>query len=136
MRTWPSSANRAPRWSRALYEGVHHRRHRVRRLPSCRVSARAESRSGSAFPARKRLENPYGGSKIASEFLAVQFGSSYGLPVVRVRPFQHTGPRQSPAYVCSSLARQVAEIEAGSRPPILEVGNPQIARDFSDARDI
>jgi GDP-4-dehydro-6-deoxy-D-mannose reductase len=81
-------------------------------------------------------ENPYAGSKVAAEFLAVQFGLSYGLPVIRVRPFQHTGPRQSPAYVCSGLARQVAEIEQGMRPPVIEVGNPKIARDFSDVRDI
>lgn len=83
-----------------------------------------------------RLENPYGGSKAASEFLAMQFGLSYGLPVIRARPFQHTGPRQSPAYVCSGLARRVAEIACGSRPPVLEVGNAQISRDFSDVRDI
>ena len=83
-----------------------------------------------------RPENPYGGSKAASEFLAMQFGFSYGLPVVRARPFQHTGPRQSPAYVCSGLARQVAEIEMGLRPPVLEVGNPKVSRDFSDVRDI
>ena len=83
-----------------------------------------------------RPENPYGGSKIASEFLAMQFGFSYGLPIVRARPFQHTGPRQSSAYVVSGLARQVAEIVHGSRPPIVEVGNPQVARDFSDVRDV
>jgi GDP-4-dehydro-6-deoxy-D-mannose reductase len=83
-----------------------------------------------------RLENPYGGSKAASEFLAMQFGLSYGLPVIRARPFQHTGPRQSPAYVCSGLARRVAEIACGSRPSVLEVGNAQISRDFSDVRDI
>ncbi|HEV2380189.1 MAG TPA: GDP-mannose 4,6-dehydratase [Terriglobia bacterium] len=83
-----------------------------------------------------RLENPYGGSKAASEFLAMQFGLSYGLPVIRARPFQHTGPRQSPAYVCSGLALRVAEIACGSRPPVLEVGNAQISRDFSDVRDI
>ena len=83
-----------------------------------------------------RPENPYAGSKIAAEFLAVQFGLSYGLPVIRARPFQHTGPRQSPAYVCSGLARQVAEIACGRRPPVIEVGNPQVSRDFSDVRDV
>jgi len=80
--------------------------------------------------------SPYAGSKIAAEFLAVQFGFSYGLPVVRVRPFHHTGPRQSRAFVCSNLARQVAEIVCGLRPPLISVGNVNIARDFSDVRDI
>lgn len=80
--------------------------------------------------------SPYAGSKIAAEFLAIQFGLSYGLPVVRVRPFHHTGPRQSPAFVCSNLARQVAEIVCGLRPPVISVGNPSVGRDFSDVRDI
>ena len=33
--------------------------------------------------------------------------------VILARPFNHAGPRQSPAYVTSSFARQIAEIEAG-----------------------
>ena len=33
------------------------------------------------------------------------------------------GPRQSPTYVTSSFARQIAEIEAGRREPVLRVGN-------------
>jgi GDP-4-dehydro-6-deoxy-D-mannose reductase len=83
-----------------------------------------------------RPSSPYAGSKIAAEFLAMQFGLSYGLPVVRVRPFHHTGPRQSPAFVCSSLARQVAEIVCGLRTAVISVGNPDVGRDFSDVRDI
>ncbi len=83
-----------------------------------------------------RPASHYGASKVAAEFLAVQFGLSHGLPVVRVRPFQHTGPRQSPEFVCSGLARQAAEIISGLRAPCLSVGNPNVARDFSDVRDI
>lgn len=83
-----------------------------------------------------RPESPYAGSKVAAEFLAVQFGPSYGLPVVRARPFNHTGPRQSPAYVCSDLVRQVVEIECGLRAPVLTVGDAETSRDFSDVRDI
>jgi GDP-4-dehydro-6-deoxy-D-mannose reductase len=83
-----------------------------------------------------RPESPYAGSKIAAEFLAIQFGLSYGLTLVRARPFNHTGPRQNPAFVCSDLARQVVEIECGLRPPILTVGNADTSRDFSDVRDI
>jgi GDP-4-dehydro-6-deoxy-D-mannose reductase len=78
----------------------------------------------------------YGNSKVAAESLGIQFGINHGLAVVRVRPFQHTGPRQSPAFVCSGLARQVAEMICGLRPLSLTVGNPNIARDFSDVRDI
>jgi len=83
-----------------------------------------------------RPANPYAGSKAAGEMLAFQFWRSYGMPIVRVRPFNHTGPRQSSNFVCSSLARQVAEIDLGLRPPIVSVGNLEIKRDFSDVRDI
>jgi GDP-4-dehydro-6-deoxy-D-mannose reductase len=83
-----------------------------------------------------RPASPYGGSKAAAEMLAVQFFESYRLPIIRVRPFNHTGPRQGPDYVCSSLARQVAEIELGLRAPLVSVGNLDACRDFSDVRDI
>jgi GDP-4-dehydro-6-deoxy-D-mannose reductase len=83
-----------------------------------------------------RPVSPYAGSKAAAELAAFQFFKAYGLPIVRVRPFNHTGPRQSPAFVCSSLARQIAEIELGHRRPTLTVGNLQVRRDFSDVRDI
>lgn len=83
-----------------------------------------------------RPGNPYAASKAAGELLAFQFCKSYGLPIVRVRPFNHTGPRQPDTFVCSSLARQVAEIDAGIRPPIVTAGNLKLKRDFSDVRDI
>ena len=80
--------------------------------------------------------NPYAASKAATELLAFQFFKSYGLPIVRVRPFNHTGPRQSAAFVCSSFARQIIEIELGLRPPAVETGNLKVLRDFSDVRDV
>ncbi len=83
-----------------------------------------------------RPVTPYAGSKAAAEMLAYQFSRSYGLPVVRVRPFNHTGPRQSPIFVCSDFARQIAEINLGLRPPSMTVGNIKVSRDFSDVRDI
>ncbi len=36
----------------------------------------------------------------------------------------------------SSFAKQVAEIEAGLRPPILRCGNLDARRDFTDVRDM
>lgn len=80
--------------------------------------------------------NPYAASKVAGELLSFQFYKSYGLPIVRARPFNHTGPRQSPAFVCSSFARQIVEIDLGLRPPVMVVGNLGVRRDFSDVRDI
>lgn len=83
-----------------------------------------------------RPRNPYAASKAAGEMLAIQFHKNYGLPIVRVRPFNHTGPRQSDALFCSSLARQIAEIEAGIHLPTVITGNLKLRRDFSDVRDI
>ena len=76
--------------------------------------------------------DPYGVSKLAQEMLASGHGQG---PVFIVRPFNHAGPRQSPAYVTSSFARQIAEIEAGRREPVLRVGNLDSRRDITDVRD-
>ena len=83
-----------------------------------------------------RPGSPYVGSKLAAEILTSQFFESYGLPVVRVRPFNHTGPRQSESFVCSGFAKQIVEYEAGFRPNGIKVGNLDVCRDFSDVRDI
>ncbi len=80
--------------------------------------------------------SPYGASKAVAEVLACRYGRPGGLEIVRVRPFPHTGPRQDPRFVMSDWARQLTEIEAGRRPPRLEVGNLEIRRDVSDVRDV
>jgi GDP-4-dehydro-6-deoxy-D-mannose reductase len=79
---------------------------------------------------------PYGVSKVAQDLLALQYHLSHGLPVVRVRPFNHIGPGQSPHFAISSFAQQIARIEAGRRPARLRVGNLKPRRDFTDVRDI
>src|SRR5207237_5761124 len=78
----------------------------------------------------------YGASKAAADLTAGQWARAYELDVVRARPFNHTGPGQDPAFVCSALARQLALIEAGRQEPVLRVGNPDPVRDFSDVRDV
>jgi GDP-4-dehydro-6-deoxy-D-mannose reductase len=79
--------------------------------------------------------NAYAASKAEADRLAAEQAAA-GLPVVRLRPFNHTGPRQEPRYVCSDFARQVAEAEAEHREPVIRVGNLDVWRDFSDVRDI
>ncbi len=83
-----------------------------------------------------RPYSPYAVSKISQDMLGYQYYASHGLPVVRVRPFNHIGPRQSPAFVTSDFAKQVAEIEAGLREPLMYVGNLEARRDFTDVRDM
>jgi GDP-4-dehydro-6-deoxy-D-mannose reductase len=76
--------------------------------------------------------NPYGFSKLTQEVVAARDAWS---PVFLARPFNHAGPRQSPAYVASAFAKQIAEIEAGLKEPVLSVGNLDARRDLTDVRD-
>jgi GDP-4-dehydro-6-deoxy-D-mannose reductase len=80
--------------------------------------------------------NPYALSKLAQEQLAMRAFSDDGIDVVMVRPFNHTGPRQSPAFVAPSMARQIALIETGDLEPVIRVGNLDARRDFTDVRDV
>jgi len=75
--------------------------------------------------------DPYGVSKLAQEMVAGRAAAA----VVRTRPFNHAGPRQSEAFVTSSFAKQIAEIEARLREPTLMVGNLEARRDIMDVRD-
>ena len=80
--------------------------------------------------------NPYAVSKIAQDYLGLQYHLSHGLHVVRVRPFNHIGPRQGPGFALADWCRQIASIEAGLQEPVMRVGNLDARRDFSDVRDI
>ncbi len=79
---------------------------------------------------------PYGVSKVTQDLLALQYHLSHGLPAIRMRPFNHAGPRQAPHFAIASFAQQIARIELGKQPPILKVGNLEARRDFTDVRDI
>lgn len=79
--------------------------------------------------------NPYAVSKLAQDFLGLQYHLSYKLNIIRVRPFNHAGPRQSPSFVISAFAKGIAEIEKGKKK-VLPVGNIKSKRDFSDVRDM
>jgi len=83
-----------------------------------------------------RPANPYGVSKAAQSLLAQQYHLSHILDVVRVRPFTHIGPRQNERFVTAAFARQIARIERGLQPPLVQVGNLSARRDFTDVRDM
>src|SRR5947209_1573033 len=83
-----------------------------------------------------RPTTPYAVSKVGQDVMGFQYFAQHGLPVVRVRPFNHTGPGQDARFVMPSFARQLAEIEQGEREPVLRVGNLDVARDFTDVRDM
>lgn len=78
----------------------------------------------------------YGASKAAADLAAGAFAAGRDANVVRVRPFNHTGPGQARGFVCPDFASQVAAIAQGHATPRLEVGNLEPRRDFTDVRDI
>ncbi len=83
-----------------------------------------------------RPDSPYGVSKVGQDLLGLQYHLSYGLHIVRVRPFNHIGPRQNSKFVAPAFASQIAAIETGQQPAILRVGNLTARRDFTDVRDM
>lgn len=76
----------------------------------------------------------YGASKAAAEHVARAFAQE-GLDVVVLRPFNHIGPGQDPAYVVASFAKQIAELESRGGG-VLHHGNLDAIRDFTDVRDM
>jgi GDP-4-dehydro-6-deoxy-D-mannose reductase len=78
---------------------------------------------------------PYAASKVAAEYLGVQAHLAYGLPVIRVRPFNHVGPGQAPGFVVAALAARIVEAHRVGASSIA-VGNLDARRDLTDVRDV
>jgi GDP-4-dehydro-6-deoxy-D-mannose reductase len=83
-----------------------------------------------------RPASPYASSKAAADLVSYEYTRTGGLDIVRARPFNQVGPRQSPQYAVAHFAQQLAAIEQGRQPPLLETGNLQPQRDLSDVRDV
>lgn len=77
----------------------------------------------------------YAATKAAAEIALTQMISE-GLDVIIFRPFNHTGPNQSPEYVAPSFVSQLREVRDAKAPPVIHVGNLNAERDFLDVRDI
>jgi GDP-4-dehydro-6-deoxy-D-mannose reductase len=83
-----------------------------------------------------RPTNVYAASKAAAEALVREFGDRPDHPTVILRPANTNGPRQHPGLAASGFAKQIAEAEAGQRPPVIQHGRLDARRDFIDVRDI
>jgi GDP-4-dehydro-6-deoxy-D-mannose reductase len=81
-------------------------------------------------------KEPYAISKAAADAYCEYLHQSAGADIVRMRPFNHSGPRQPDSFVLSSFAHQIARIEAGLEAPVLRVGNLDAARDFLHVADV
>lgn len=77
----------------------------------------------------------YAATKAAAEIALTQMIGE-GLDAIIFRPFNHTGPNQSPEYVTPSFVRQLRDVRDGTTPPVIRVGNLNAERDFLDVRDI
>jgi len=82
-----------------------------------------------------RPANNYSLSKRMAELVIERYARE-GLRCAVARPFNHIGPGQDPRFVVSNFALQLAKISKGLAPPVMEVGNLEARRDFSDVRDI
>ncbi len=95
---------------------------------------------GDEIPIREthhlKPSNPYATSKAAAEVVCTQYWRTFAVPVVILRPFNHTGPRQGPGFAPSDFARAISRIEKGLEAPRLTVGNLDSQRDYSDVRDV
>ena len=80
--------------------------------------------------------NPYGISKMAQERFAEAYADRFGMRIYRTRSFNHMGPGQATNFVIASWCRQAAEIDASGKPGVMRVGNLEVARDFTDVRDV
>ncbi|MCS7087205.1 MAG: GDP-mannose 4,6-dehydratase [Thermoflexales bacterium] len=111
---------------------------RVLLVSSNEVYGRPESEADLPFTESRPPQptNPYAVSKAAQELIALQYRRSHGLDVVIARPFNHIGPGQDARFVAADFARQIAEIEAGLRAPVMLLGNMAAQRDFTDVRDV
>lgn len=81
-------------------------------------------------------QGPYGASKLCGEMFVDQYRQHSGVEAVLLRPFNQLGPGQDPAFAVSCFARQVAEIETGRKPAVVETGNLDSVRDYTDVRDV
>lgn len=83
-----------------------------------------------------RPGNIYAATKACQNMIANIYAKAYDMELMMVRAFNHIGPSQAPMFVVADFCKQVAEIEAGLREPIMYVGNLAAKRDFTDVRDV
>jgi GDP-4-dehydro-6-deoxy-D-mannose reductase len=80
--------------------------------------------------------NPYAVTKIAQDLIGYVYFKSYGLNVIRLRTFNHEGPRRERYFGIASFAYQIAKMEIGLQGPELFVGEILDKRNFTHVKDV
>lgn len=71
----------------------------------------------------------YATSKLAADFLTMNYYDAYGLPAVTTRMFNNYGPRQNPRYITGTIVTQALERK------VVELGNLRPKRDMCYVSD-
>ena len=80
--------------------------------------------------------SPYAVSKIAQDYLGLEYHLAYGMNIIRVRPFNHIGEGQSLGFVVPDFTKQIVDIETSGKSGNILVGNLNAQRDFTDVLDM
>ena len=83
-----------------------------------------------------RPVNPYAVTKIAQDLISYVYVRTYNLNIVRVRAFNHEGPRRDNTFGIPWFAYQIARIEQGLQDPIILTGHIEDRRNFTHVRDM
>ncbi len=83
-----------------------------------------------------RPMSPYAVNKAAIEALCYQWSQTGSFDILMTRSFTHIGPGQSDRFAISNFAKQIIEIKLGRKEPVLNVGDLDATRDFTDVRDV
>ncbi len=81
-------------------------------------------------------KNPYSVARVSQEYLSKLYVDKFALDIVMTRSFNHIGPGQSTQFVIPSFIEQLVNIANGQKENKMMVGNIDVARDFTDVRDV
>lgn len=77
----------------------------------------------------------YALTKLSADLRCAQLAHELNLRILRVRPFNHTGPGQGPGFLLGDLVARARSSALKNRCEV-EVGDPSACVDLSDVRDV
>ncbi|MEO0130731.1 MAG: GDP-mannose 4,6-dehydratase [candidate division WOR-3 bacterium] len=80
--------------------------------------------------------SPYALSKFFAEKVVQYYVKIYDIDALILRPFSHIGIGQDENFFFPYCCKKIAEIEKKQIPPVLEVGNLEVERDYLAVEDV